>query len=203
VIDEVTEREDPLCGGTTRMVAMEGFDHLLNWKLKRGSHYFPGPDGGTCINEAAIVAAGFKYRPISSAWDMPKCFSRPICELAMQLNDEAGDEERQRLLPYVTRLACADTPEIELLRATYIHRRMRTYHHFTIPFDEGLEVLEGALAIGRQADPLRPDEVQTRMDAARAGQFKPTRAATPAPVPDTPFSKVKSWLTMKETEPAA
>ena len=35
---------------------MEGFDHILNWTLKRGSHQFPGPDGGTCINEAALVA---------------------------------------------------------------------------------------------------------------------------------------------------
>ena len=38
---------------------MDGFDHILNWKLKAGSHQFPGPDGGTCINEAALVAAGF------------------------------------------------------------------------------------------------------------------------------------------------
>ena len=122
----------------------------------------------------------------------------------MQLNDEAGDEERQRLLPYVTRLACADTPEIELLRATYIRRLTQTYHRFTIPFDEGLKILDEALALGRQADPLGLDEVQTRMDAARTGQFKPTRAAAPVPVPDTPFfSKVKSWLTMKEMEPMA
>ena len=45
---------------------MNGFDHILNWKLKRGSHAFPGKDGGTCINEAAIVAAGFPYRPVRS-----------------------------------------------------------------------------------------------------------------------------------------
>ncbi len=45
---------------------METFDHILNWKLKQGSHTFPGPDGGTCINEAAIVAAGFPYRPVRS-----------------------------------------------------------------------------------------------------------------------------------------
>ena len=41
---------------------MEGFDHILNWRLLRGSHDFPGKDGGTCINEAAVVAAGFEYR---------------------------------------------------------------------------------------------------------------------------------------------
>jgi hypothetical protein len=38
------------------MATMEGFDHLLNWKLKAGSHPFPGKDGGTCINEAARSA---------------------------------------------------------------------------------------------------------------------------------------------------
>ena len=63
-------------------------------------------------------------------------------------------------------------------------------------------MLEGALAIGRQADPLGPGEVQTRMDAARAKGSKPARPA--ASVDEKPFfSKVKSWLTMKEIEPAA
>ena len=66
---------------------MDGFDHILNWKLKEGSHRFPGKDGGTCINEAALVAAGFEYRPVRRVEDMPECFSRPICHLAMQLND--------------------------------------------------------------------------------------------------------------------
>ncbi len=66
---------------------MEGFDHILNWKLKAGSHQFPGPDGGTCINEAALVAAGFDYQPIRNVNQMPECFSRPICALAMWLNE--------------------------------------------------------------------------------------------------------------------
>src|ERR671932_386647 len=103
---------------------MEGFDHILNWKLKAGSHLFPGPDGGTCINEAALVAMDFEYRPITSVDQMPNCFSRPICRLAMQLNDGAGNTERQRLLPFVTRLACADTPEIENEREAYIESQM-------------------------------------------------------------------------------
>src|ERR671917_661188 len=81
---------------------MGTFDHLLKWRLKRGSHQFPGPDGGTCINEVALVAAGFEYRAIHSADYMPDCFSRPICRFAMRLNDLADDEERQRLLPFVT-----------------------------------------------------------------------------------------------------
>ena len=177
---------------------MDTFDHILNWKLKQGSHAFPGQDGGTCINEAAIVAAGFPYRPVRSVQDMPDCFSRPICALAMQLNDEATDEERQHLLPFVTRLACADTAEVEREREVYITTRLR----FRRSFRDRVGILEGALAIGRQADPLGPDEVQSRMDAARASRGKPARLATSAE--EKPFfSKVKSWLTIKEIEPAA
>jgi hypothetical protein len=133
---------------------MHTFDHVLNWTLKRGSHLFPGPDGGTCINEAALVAAGFEYKPVRLVESMPKCFSRPICHLAMVLNDQASDANRQRLLPFVTRLACADTPEIEQERAEYIQRHTRGYP-YGIPFEVGLMALEGALAIGRQADPVR------------------------------------------------
>ena len=62
---------------------MKDFDHILNWKLLGGSHAFPGIDGGTCINEAAIVAAGFAYQPVRNVKDVPSCFSRPICQFAM------------------------------------------------------------------------------------------------------------------------
>ncbi len=177
---------------------MHGFDHLLNWKLKQGSHPFPGPDGGTCINEASLVAAGFAYQSISSVEQMPACFSRPICTLAMWLNDDASDRQRQRLLPFVTRLMCADMPDVERQRADYIDRHTRGYP-YGIPFDLGLIVLEGALAIGRQADPFAPDEVQTRMEAAR-GQ---PRASTKTPSPTrkrSVVSKVKNWLGAKEAQ---
>lgn len=155
---------------------MDTFDHLLNWKLKPHSHAFPGPDGGTCINEAAVSAAGLEYRPIHSVKDMPKCFSRPICRLAMWLNDFADEEQRQQLLPFVTRLACADTPEIERKRTAYIIRHAGRWV-IGSDFDKGLQVLEGALAIGQQADPLGPEEVQDRMGAARLGRGKPKRTA--------------------------
>jgi hypothetical protein len=95
---------------------MDSFDYILDWKLRQGSHVFPGKDGGTCINEAAVVAAGFPCRPVRTVDDMPGCFSHPICRLAMHLNDEASDEERQLLLPFVTRLACADRVEVERTR---------------------------------------------------------------------------------------
>src|ERR671921_232306 len=142
---------------------MDTFDHILNWRLKQGSHTFPGQDGGTCINEAAIVAAGFPYQPVRTVEDMPACFSRPICRLAMQLNDEADEEERQQLLPFVARLACADTVEVERRRAAYIH----LYMTYRLSFQERLDVLEGALAIGRQAETPALAAVLTRLDAVR------------------------------------
>ncbi len=175
------------------MVAMEGFDHLLNWTLKRGSHRFPGPDGGTCINEAALVAAGFKYQRITSVHQMPECFSRPICALAMALNDFSTDKQRQRLLPYVTRLACADAPEIERQRWAYIYRHTSGFLYGT-SFDRGVRILEGALAIGRQADPFAADEIRSRLDAVRS---KAAEASTPAPRRSL-VTKVKSWVMSKE-----
>ena len=173
---------------------MSDFDHILNWKLRRGSHEFPGPEGGTCINEAAVVACGFRYRPVRSVNAMPACFSRPICQLALQLNDDATNRQRQRLMPFVTRLACADTPEIEQERARYIeaHIASRLLPDF-FSFETGLEALEGALAIGRQADPLGMDEAASRLDAAR-GPGTPAKKRTgllPA--------KVKSWLGLQQT----
>ena len=143
---------------------MDQFDHILNWTLQPGSHPFPGKDGGTCINEAAIVAAGFPYQPVRCIEEMPACFSRPICRLAMRLNDEATDEQRQRLLPFVTRLACADTEAVERKRAAYIHTRTSR----RISFEAGVAVLEGALAIGRQADDLDAADVSARMSTARS-----------------------------------
>jgi hypothetical protein len=169
------------------MAMMESFDHILNWKLKRGSHTFPGNDGGTCINEAAVVAAGFSYRPVRSVQDLPDCFSRPICTLAMQLNDEASDEERQHLLPFVTRLACRDTAEVEQQREAYIAARIR----YRLPFRTGLPILEGALAIERQADGLAPEEVRTRLDTVQR------KTDPPEFVPGSAMlCKFKAWLAL-------
>jgi hypothetical protein len=149
--------------GSDEEANMEGFNHILNWKLLVGSHEFPGRDGGTCINEAAVVAAGFKYRPIRNVAEMPSCFSRPICQFAMSLNDEAKDRDRQRLLPFVTRLACADGDEIEQQRRIYISSRVTPF----MSLERGIEVLEGVLAIGRQADQIALPVAEERMAAAK------------------------------------
>lgn len=100
---------------------MYDFRPMLNWQLKSGSHDFPGPDGGTCINEAAIVAAGFPYHPIGHVAEMPPCFSQILSQFALILNDDMPSGQRQRLIPYVTRLAgTADTHEVERKRASYL-----------------------------------------------------------------------------------
>lgn len=165
---------------------MDTFDHILNWNLKRGSHAFPSKEGGTCINEAAIVAAGFPYQPVRTVETMPACFSRPICRLAMLLNDEADDAERQLLLPFVSRLACADTAKVEWEREVYIAMRMK----YRSRFRERLAVLEGALAIGRQADDPNPGEVRARLDAVQQS------AKARSSVADHPkFAKIKAWFT--------
>jgi hypothetical protein len=105
--------------------AAADFHRMLDWRLLRGSHEFPGPDGGTCINEAAIVAAGYPYRAVYCVKDLPASFSRPISMLALCLNDTLDDAQRQELLlPFVARLGgSADTTKVEMTRAELILAR--------------------------------------------------------------------------------
>ncbi len=105
----------------------DAFDHILNWRLLKGSHAFPGPDGGTCINEAAIVAAGLPYRQISATEDCPPCFSRPLSAYALGLNDAMPDGERTRLMAFVLRLSgSADSSEVEAQRTAFLaHESVR------------------------------------------------------------------------------
>lgn len=100
---------------------MKGLAEILNWKLLKGSHGFPGPAGGTCINEAAIVVAGFPYQEVTSSEDLPKCFCPVIGTYALHLNDALPDAERQKLIPFVTRLAgSADTKIVQRQRIELI-----------------------------------------------------------------------------------
>ena len=102
------------------------FGRLLNWKILRGSHEFPGPDGGTCVNEAAIVAAGYPYTPVRRIDDCPLSFSRPLALYAMCLNEIVLDDtlRQELLLPFVTRLAgSADTAEVDMQRVALILQR--------------------------------------------------------------------------------
>ena len=64
---------------------------------------------------------------VCTVQDMPSCFSRPICQFAMFLNDQASNEVRQRLLSFVMRLACADGEEVEQQRQTYISAKTTSF----------------------------------------------------------------------------
>ena len=101
--------------------ALDAFAPILNWRLLKGSHAFPGPDGGTCINEAAIVAAGLPYRAITATDDCPPCFSRPLAAYALGLNDAMPEAERQGLMAFVLRLSgSADRPGVEAARTAFL-----------------------------------------------------------------------------------
>ena len=97
----------------------------------------------------------------------------------------ATDEQSQQLLPFVARLACADTAKVEWVREAYITLRMWSHRKF----EERLEVLKGALAIGRQADVLAPDEVATRLEAAQQSASPPTTVAH-----SSKLAKLKAWF---------
>lgn len=103
------------------MTDITNLHSLLDWKLLRGSHDWPGSDGGTCINEAAIVAAGLPYRSVSDAADCPDCFSPVLSAYLIGINDMMPDDERQKLIRFVLRLpGSADTKLIERMRIEFI-----------------------------------------------------------------------------------
>ena len=98
------------------------FQHLANFRLARGSHKQPNKHGNICVNEAAVIAAGFQYREVKNASCLPDCFSRPIAEYAIYLNDFMMHQVRNELLvPFVTLLpGTSDAPCIEAERARFI-----------------------------------------------------------------------------------
>jgi hypothetical protein len=152
---------------------LKDFDHILNWKLLSGSHDFPGPEGGTCINEAAIVAAGFEYKKVRSANDCPPCFSKPLSAYLIGLNDRMPDDERQRLMRFVTRLSgSADTLEVEQQRAELIV--LRTIQRILPPVLITADLPDHAKACAEAPD-LKTAAMLAAKVAARA--TRTTRAA--------------------------
>lgn len=104
------------------------FNTMLNWQLLKGSHHFPGPRGGTCFLEAAVVAAGYEYRRVSSAHDTPRSFSGVLGAVGLVLNDFLPDDARQKLLPLVAKMeGTGRDPVDEKLRAEYIAREMSRF----------------------------------------------------------------------------
>ena len=92
------------------MDAVEAQTFLETLKLKHGSH--ETPDDGMCVMEAVAYVAG---EPFS---DHPKCASRVLTRFCIRLNDRWSDEQRQKLKPFILRLAGTKaSEEIERKRA--------------------------------------------------------------------------------------
>jgi hypothetical protein len=98
------------------------FQPLANFRLARGSHKQPNKDGNICVNEAAVIAAGFEHRAVRDVSCLPECFSRPVSDYAIYLNDLMLHKVRNELLmPFVIRLpGTSDSPWIETKRAEFI-----------------------------------------------------------------------------------
>jgi len=98
------------------------FQQLANFRLARGSHKQPNKGGNICVNEAAVIAAGFQYREIRDVSCLPDCFSRPVSEYAIYLNDFMMHRVRNELLvPFIIRLpGTSDAPWVEEERARLI-----------------------------------------------------------------------------------
>lgn len=60
-----------------------------------------------------------------------------------------------------------------------------------LPFRTGLQILEGALAIGRQADELAPEEVRTRLNTVQRNADLPELVSGSAML-----CKFKAWLAL-------
>jgi hypothetical protein len=85
------------------------------------------------------------------------------------------------------------TPKVERERQDYIDRRLRHRLRHPLAFQEMFDVLKGALAIGRQADMLAPEEVTTRLQAAQQSAPTPTTASTTV-APSSKLAKIKAWF---------
>ena len=100
---------------------IERLRSLLSWKLLAGWHKFPGPDGGTCLVEAAIVVAGLPYRRVEKIRDIPSDnISWVVAYYLLQINDAVPEEPRQRLIPFVTKLAGSAAGPAEAKRIDYL-----------------------------------------------------------------------------------
>src|SRR5260370_20686952 len=108
------------------------FQQLANFRLARGSHKQPNKGGNICVNEAAVIAAGFQYREIRDISCLPDCFSRPVSEYAIYLNDFMMHLVRNELLVrFITGLpGTSDAPwrEARPSRCSFVEASRPTIH---------------------------------------------------------------------------
>ena len=131
---------------------MDSFDHILIPEATTRSLriHFPAGDGTCTTQEQPLSRLGSNTSRVCRVEDMPHPSRAPSASSPTQLNDHASDAERQRLLPFVTRLACADTPAVEAERAAYISSKRVTAYSFEYG-SEGARRCPGNRTAGRHA----------------------------------------------------
>ena len=80
--------------------------------LRHGSH--TNPEQGMCIMETVAFVSGEPFT------DHPKCASKVITRLAMRLNDRWSDEQRQKLKPFILRIAGTATDEATEVKRAFM-----------------------------------------------------------------------------------
>jgi hypothetical protein len=90
--------------------------------MKHDAKAIPAEAKKLSIVEAAVGAAGYPYRKITSAYDCPPSFSRTLANFAIGLEQFAPEDVKQKYLaPLAVRLDnTADRDEIEGARSRFI-----------------------------------------------------------------------------------
>ena len=96
---------------------------------------------------------------------MPALFPRLICRSVLSLPEEAGDAQRRRLMPLVTHLGCADTPEVEAAHTAYID----VWTAGPSLFERGIAVLPGGARHWTAGERGQDDGLTVRLEPAQVG----------------------------------
>ena len=116
--------------------------------LDAGGH--SGPPDGWCVMEAVAYVTGEPWS------DHPRCACPVVTRYAMRLNDRLTKDERQRLIPYIVRIAGS--------RATREVEQQRAYLAATRAVKRFAPLALDARGLGEQAAALRalPDITDRR-----------------------------------------
>nr|MBA2706998.1 hypothetical protein [Gemmatimonadaceae bacterium] len=129
--------------------------------LEHGAH---SPDGKFCIMEATAYIAGEPWS------DAPKCVSPVIGAFLRSWNDSLGDNDRQLLKPYVTRVIgtrtnAKDEEKRSWMATDWLARECAPAFLRLARLTEHAEALEGLAAL---TTPKRAQKAQPALAAARA-----------------------------------
>ena len=160
---------DTLTNGDTTM-------HTWTYHLRRG--HSDNPSGGACAMDAVNWLVHGQHG------DQPVCASPAIGAYVIALNDAMPDDQRQRLLPFLPRIAGSRSSEHEQIRAEIFARGavrvlaplpadapMREAEAAAAAaeaaWDAALALLDEALSAGPQGEPWSADVVEAGLRAYR------------------------------------